>query len=311
MCLTIKDLNDRILICKTRSDLNHNSNHVFIETILSISINETTFLERFNWDRLNMKKIKNIFNYLLLVSSSHFFNAAQIDIYTKFVCAAIAEVISASISKFKTSTRVTSEFDKACNLTRTRANQVRRTFQDELVAQENTKQTFQIWRKSKAIKKRIIRKILRITHRNVVFDAIDDAQKTLKLVKWAKNCSTSFKLITSFLRRSNVTMIVIKETRIQCLIDFFSFRSSSRISTISRDQYIQITLISSRSSRTRSIKQSLKSSLALFRRIWNTQSSHKARFFAYHVCRQMNLQSKSSIKILSQAFQRIHHDVSS
>jgi hypothetical protein len=69
MCLTIENFNDRILICKTRSNLNHDSNHYFIEIILNIFINETTFFERFNWDRLNMKKFKNIFNYLFLDQS--------------------------------------------------------------------------------------------------------------------------------------------------------------------------------------------------------------------------------------------------
>ncbi len=46
--LTIEDFNDRILICKTRSNLNHDSNHFFIETILNISINKTISFERFN-----------------------------------------------------------------------------------------------------------------------------------------------------------------------------------------------------------------------------------------------------------------------
>jgi hypothetical protein len=64
MCLTIENLNDRNLICKTRSNLNHDSNHYFIEIILNIFINETTSFERFNWNRLNMKKFKSIFNYL-------------------------------------------------------------------------------------------------------------------------------------------------------------------------------------------------------------------------------------------------------
>jgi hypothetical protein len=102
MCLTIESLNDRILICKARFDLNHDSNHFLIETILNISISETTFFERFNWDRLNMKKFKRIFNYLLFDSSSQFFNAVQIDVYIKSVCNAIAEVRNAFISKFKT-----------------------------------------------------------------------------------------------------------------------------------------------------------------------------------------------------------------
>ncbi len=110
-------------------------------------------------------------------------------------------------------------------MTRIRTNQVKRTFQDELVVQKNTKHIFQIWRKAKAIKKRIIWKILRIIHRNVVFNAIENTQKTWKLIKWAKNRSTSFKLITSFLRRSEDIIILIKKARIQCLINSFFFSS--------------------------------------------------------------------------------------
>jgi hypothetical protein len=215
MCLTTKDFNDKILICKTRSNLNHDSNHMLIETILNISISETSFFERFNWDRLNVKKFKNIFNHLLFDQSmSQSFDKTQINVYTKFVCFAIASVISAFISKFKTSTRVIFDFDEACNLTRTRANQVRRSFQDELVAQKiNTEQALHVWRKARIIKKRIIRKIFRITHRNVVFSAIKDVQKTWKLTKWAKNRSTSFKLIIFFLRRSDDIMIFIKKAK--------------------------------------------------------------------------------------------------
>ncbi len=66
-----------------------------------------------------------------------------------------------------------------------------------------------------------MRKILRIIHENVVFSAIEDAQKTWKLIKWAKNRATSFKLITSFFRRSDDIMTLIKKARIQCLINSF------------------------------------------------------------------------------------------
>jgi hypothetical protein len=242
MCLITKNLIDRILICKTRSNLNHDSNHMLIETTLNVSINETSFIERFNWDRLNMKKFKDILNFLLFDQlTSQSFDAAQIDVYIKFVCFAITNVINAFISNFKASTRVTFDFDETCNLTRIRTNQVRKTFQDELVIQKNTEQTLQIWRKTKTIKKRIIRKFLRINHRNVVSNAIEDAQKTWKLVKWAKNRLTSFKFITSFLRRSNDIMILIKETKIQCLIDFFFFSFvAANLDDITRKIYSKI-----------------------------------------------------------------------
>jgi hypothetical protein len=268
MCLTTESFNDRILICKTRSDLNHDSNHFFIETILNILISETSFFERFNWNRLNMKKFKSILNYLLFDQSTQHFDATQIDVYIKFVCVAITEVINAFISKFKTSIRVIFDFDEACNLTRTRANQARRTFQDELVAQKvNTEQALHVWRKAKVIKKRIIRKILRIIHRNVVFSVIENVQKTWKLVKWVKNRLTSFKLIISFFRRQNDIMTLTKKAKTQCLIDFFFFRLSQSISTTSsRKQHIRKASTFSRSSRTRSVKQSSKSSRTSFRK---------------------------------------------
>ncbi len=233
MCLTTKNLNDRILICKTRFDLNHDSNHMLIETILNVSINETSSFERFNWDRLNMKKFKSILNYLLSDQSmSQLFDKTQIDVYTKFVCSAITDVIDAFISKFKTSARVIFDFDETCNLTQIRANQVRRSFQDELVAQKiNTEQALHVWRKIKIIRKRIIRKILRITHRNVVFSAIEDVQKTWKLTKWTKNRLTSFKFIISFFRRSDDIMIFIKKNKnsiFDKLVLSFFRRSESR-----------------------------------------------------------------------------------
>jgi hypothetical protein len=224
MCLTTKNFNDRILICKTRSNLNHDLNHMFIETILNISISETSSLERYNWDHLNMKKFKNILIYLFFdQSTSQSFNSAQINVYIKFVCHAIVETMKAFTSKFITSICVIFEFDEACNLTRTQTNQVKRTFQNELVAQKNTNQTFQIWKKAKIIKKRIIRKIVRVIHRNAMFDTIENVQKTGKLAKWIKNRFTLFKSITFFFRRSNDIMTFIKKTRIQCLIDFFFF----------------------------------------------------------------------------------------
>ncbi len=241
ICLTTKNLNDRILICKTRSNLNHDSNHMFIETILNVSINETLFFERFNCDRLNMKKFKSILNYLFFdQSTSHSFNKIQINVYTEFVCSAIAKVINAFISKFKASIRVIFDFDEVCNLTRIRANQARRTFQNVFVVQKNTEQTLQIWRKAKAIKKRIIRKILRITHRNVVFSAIEDAQKTWKLIKWAKNRSTLFKFIILFLRRSNDIMTFIKKAKIQCLINSFFFSLvAANLEDIAKSTYLK------------------------------------------------------------------------
>jgi hypothetical protein len=91
-----------------------------------------------------MKKFKSILNYLLFDQpTSQSLNSALIDVFTTSVCSAIVEAMKAFTPKFKVSTRAISGFDEACNLTRTRANQARRTFQDELAAQRNTEQALQ------------------------------------------------------------------------------------------------------------------------------------------------------------------------
>jgi hypothetical protein len=101
-CLTTKNLNDWILICKTRSNFNHDSNHMLIEMTLNVSISETLFFEQFNWNRLNMKKFKSTLNYLLFDQSTlQSFNKIQINVYIKFVCFAITEVLNALLKDRK------------------------------------------------------------------------------------------------------------------------------------------------------------------------------------------------------------------
>jgi hypothetical protein len=259
-----------------------------------------------------MKKFKNIFNYLLFdQSASQSFDAAQIDVYIKFVFSAITKVISVFISKFKALIRVIFDFDETCNLTWIRANQVRRTFQDEIVIQKNTEQTLQIWRKTKTIKKRIIRKILRINHRNVVSKAIEDAQKTWKFVKWVKNRSTSFKFTTFFFRRLNDTMIFIKKAKIQCLIDFFFFSfAATNLDDIEKTEYSKnidfLEIIENE------INQTIVKMISSIISSENEISNWVIKIVLSHIMLvEMNFQSKSSFWILSQAFQKIHHDVSS
>ncbi len=63
MCLFIETLTKRVLICREHFDLNHNSNHAFIETILNVFIINALCVERFNWSKLNLNKFNNTLNH--------------------------------------------------------------------------------------------------------------------------------------------------------------------------------------------------------------------------------------------------------
>ena len=58
-------------------------------------------------------------------------------------------------------------------------------------------------------------------HRKAVEKATENVQKTWKLIKWAKNKKTFFKLNTSSLRRSNDTIVLTKTNKAHCLKQFF------------------------------------------------------------------------------------------
>jgi hypothetical protein len=65
LSLISEALIDRVLICQIRSKLNHNSNHMLIETVLNVFIINTSLVEQFNWSKLNLNKFNDTLNHQL------------------------------------------------------------------------------------------------------------------------------------------------------------------------------------------------------------------------------------------------------
>ena len=223
LCLTTKELTNRIIICRIRENLNHDFDHLFIETILNVSINTILSKKKFCWDRLNKVKFESTLNQklsdILNVANTQFLND-----YIMNVCKVIIQVIKIFIFKTAISVRITSKFDDKCKDVRIRINQTRRTLQQFLTENANEKiieKAQKAWKKVKSNKKRTIKRVLRKNHRKAVEKAAENAQKTWKLVKWAKNREISFKFNTSSLRRSNDTTALTKTNKAHCLKKFF------------------------------------------------------------------------------------------
>ena len=144
------------------------------------------------------------------------------------VCKVITQIIK--IFTFKTTifVKITSRFDDRCKDVRIKINQTRKILQQSLTEKakkEIIEKIQNAWKKVRNNKKRTIKRILKRNHRKAVEKATENAQKTWKLIKWAKNKKIFFKFSTSSLRRSNDTTVLTKTDKAHCLKNFFFHHS--------------------------------------------------------------------------------------
>ena len=223
LCLTTKKLTNRIIICKIRKNSNHDFDHLFIKTIFDVSINTILSKKKFCWNRLNKIKFENILNQKLSNTSNEA-NMRFLNDYTMNVYKVIIQIIKIFILKTTIFVRVTSKFDDECKNARIRINQTKRVLQQSLIKKtkkEIIEKVQNVWKRVRNNKKRTIKRILKRNHRKAVEKTTENAQKTWKLIKWAKNRKISFKFNTSSLRRSNDTTALTKTDKAHCLKEFF------------------------------------------------------------------------------------------
>ena len=185
LCLTTKELTNRIIICRIHENLNHDFDYLFIKTILNVSINTTLLEFFFCWDCLNKIKFENNLNQKFS-NISNVANLQFLNDYIINVCKIIIQVIKIFTLKTAILVRVTSKFDDKCKDVRISNNQARKVLQQSLIKNANEKiikQAQKAWKRVKINKKRIIKKVLRRNHRKAVEKATENAQKTWKLVK--------------------------------------------------------------------------------------------------------------------------------
>ena len=242
LCLTTKELTNRIIICRIRENLNHDFDHLFIETIFDVSINIALSKEKFCWNRLNKIKFENTLNQKLSNTSNET-NMRFLNDYIMKICKVITQIIKIFIFKITISVKITSKFDDECKNARIRINQTRKALQQSLIENAKKKIIKEIqnaWKRVRNNKKKTIKRILKKNHRKTIEKATENVQKTWKLIKWAKNRRISFKFNTSSLRRSNDTTALTKTDKTHCLkIFFFSSFTEINIDDIAEAAYFE------------------------------------------------------------------------
>ena len=217
-----EELSQRVIFCMAREDLNHDSDHLFIETILDISISIAPSAEKFCWDRTDTTKLNGTLNQKLSdIPAAK--SISSLDLFIIQVSEAIYAAIIDSTPKSLTGARATSGFNDQCKDVRSHANQARRKLQKALRAgdQEAIPELLKKKRRAMKRKKKLIRGALRKTHRDNLEETTGDAQKTWRLAKWARNRSILFKPSTPFFKKRDGITALTKRNKVQCLIEEF------------------------------------------------------------------------------------------
>ena len=226
LCLSTKKFTIRIFICKTRFELNHNFNHMFIEITFDFFIDLCFFFERYSWNRFNQTKFEKIlkqkFSKFSKTSIEKTLIRKKLNVFISFLNKIIVNVIFLFIFKFIVSLRIISSFDEKCFETRTRTNRIRKIFQQFIVRKKNFRQIQKNWKKIKIRKKRIIKTILKIIHRKQIKKTTKNFQKIWKLIIWINKRSILYKSITLFFKKTNKPIVFFKTIEQNvCWIFFF------------------------------------------------------------------------------------------
>ena len=181
LCLLTKKFTIRNFIYKTRFELNHDFDHMFIEIMFDFFIDFCFFFERYNWNRFDQTKFEKILKQKFSKFSKFSIKKTSIrkklNIFILFLNKIIVNVIFLFIFKFIVSLRIISNFDEKCFKTRIRTNRVRKNFQQFIVRKKNFRQIQKIWKKIKIRKKCVIKTILKIIHRKRMKKTTKDFQK--------------------------------------------------------------------------------------------------------------------------------------
>lgn len=121
LMFTIKEFSKRVIYCQIRDDLNHNSNHYFIKTLLNVTLIIDQSKQHHCWKRMN-QKILHLIVQILLSSLSLIMTAVAIDAYTKKIIEVIVKDIEKLIfmminSSQHSITKFNSQCKKTCQKT--------------------------------------------------------------------------------------------------------------------------------------------------------------------------------------------------
>jgi hypothetical protein len=181
LSLATPRLQDSLIRCLPQHDLDHDSDHIPLETVLAKPTRGRTFPEKWNWEltdqeRLHRVLIQNLPELTTLITEHDIDNATQA------IVSAILIAVNESTPKTRASPRSIPGWTKECKEAQQLARRLRRRYQ-----RERTPEAWEAYRRARNHKARLIRKALRDYHRKRVKEATGSLDSLWKITRWARS----------------------------------------------------------------------------------------------------------------------------
>jgi hypothetical protein len=174
-------LQDNLIRCGVAHNLEHDSDHLPVETLLALGGAERTIPERWQWERTD-KDLLHARLQQFLPKPGPLQSRSEIDTRVEAIVTAIIKAVSESTPKTRPSLRSVPGWTQECKDAQMEARRLRRQYQEL-----RTPEAWEAYRRARNHKARLIRKTLRAFHRTRVREATTTEQGLWQLAKWARN----------------------------------------------------------------------------------------------------------------------------
>lgn len=181
LSLATPGLQDSLIRCLPREDLDHDSDHIPLETIFAKPTRERTFPEKWKWELTDQERLHHVLAQNLPELTT-LTTEQDIDNATRTIVDAILVAVKESTPKARVSPRSIPGWTRECKEAQQLARRLRRRYQ-----RERTPDAWEAYRQARNYKARLIRKTLRNYHRRKVKEATSSLDGLWRLARWARS----------------------------------------------------------------------------------------------------------------------------
>ena len=216
LCMVTTGLEDRIVSSGIETNLDHDSDHLPITTILNLVTSQTEKKRTRRWKTTEAEKFKTALKSKL--PELHLPRTkTALDKYTTEVVDAIWKAAAEATPETITCPKSREGWDAKCTRTLHETKRLKRQH-----IKYNTEETWEAYRTARNNKVRVIRKALQQTHRRRVEQAAESPDSLWRLAKWARNRGSQAPTLTPALTSvSNPIPLTAPEDKARLLKESF------------------------------------------------------------------------------------------
>ena len=194
LCWITLGLLDRLVKSEVDKELDHDSDHFPISTILNLSAKKQDKEPKRNWKRLDEKKLCEALRQTLPQLQRPKTKTA-LDQYTTMIVDAIDKAVEKVLSRTRPSPKAREGWNDECTWVLAESKRLRRAH-----CRDHTEDSWEAYRAARNRKTRTIRKALQTAHREKVAAASDSLEALWRVAKWARGRETLSPSVTPSLR---------------------------------------------------------------------------------------------------------------